>query len=134
MAIETLSSPLREDYPKWLKLLYVFYKYVDYSPLKPRTLWDNPQMRMDIDEIPIKDRWTLNSLIHRIYNFQYLYRFGDIKWQGYTYLINMKGLNALRRHKLLTEEQEQYARRTVLQILERVDPKKYHKVVINMKK
>ena len=102
--------------------------------MKPRTLWDNPQMRMDIDEIPIKDSWTLNSLIHRIYNFHYLYRFGEIKWQGYTYLINMKGLNALRRHELITEEQEQYARPVVLQILERVDPKKYHKVIINIKK
>ena len=134
MEITASSSPLRERYSKWLKLLYIFYKYLDLSPISTRTLRENPQIIMDLETIGIKGDWNLRTTLDRIYDFHYVYRFGEIKWQGYSYLINLRGLDILKFKGLITEEQEQYARPIVLQILQRVDPKKYHKVILNVKK
>ena len=134
MEVNTSTSPLPAGVPKWLKLLHVFYKYLEHSPLRAREMWENPQIRIELDDIGFSDDiWYLRSMIHQLYGWHYLYRFGGMKWQGYSYLINLKGLHALVRHGLITEEQEEYARDTVLRILAQVDEKRYKRILQRLK-
>ncbi len=128
------SSPLHAGVPKWLKLLHVFYKYLEHSPLRAREMWENPQIRMDLDERGFNDGWSLRSAINKLYQFHYVYRFGEIKWQGYSYLINLRGLDILKFRGLISEEQESYARDVVLRILSEVDERKYQRVIAQVKR
>lgn len=128
-----LSSAPPPTTPKWLKLLWVFYKYIDISPVRPKQLWNIYSPRVDIEKAGIYNYDTFRIMIGWLYKVGYLYRFGEVSWMGYSYMINMSGLRKLCQHNLITKDQESYARMDVLRRLAEVDEERYRRVLARMK-
>lgn len=83
---------------RWLRLLYIFYKYFHYFPATIRYMWiENPNIRKDLEEwVGIKTRKQLNDNIQVLKKMGLVYSLGR-KYRGMDvyYMISKKGLNRL---------------------------------------
>ena len=123
------SAPPMPD-KLWLRVLYAFYKATPESPITPRQLFEGIYNKyIGVTKLP-----NLRASIMDLYRYGYLYRFGDIAWKGYAYMINLYGLTKLHRRGLISSKEEQNARKIILSKLEEIDPDKYRRIVNRLKR
>lgn len=118
------NSPPPPPQRLWLRVLYAFYEAIPASPITPRELFES----IHIGESEISYD-SLRMAISKIWSMDSLYRFGNVAWQGYSYMINLNGLTKLRYYGLISKGEEEYARGIVLGKLEEIDPQRYERII-----
>lgn len=123
---------------KWLRLLYIFYKYFHHFPATMRYMWtENPSIRKDLEEwVGIKSRSNLKDNIRVLRELGLVYSLGrEHKGMDVYYMISKKGLNRLligdiknpnRRYPLIDEkEAERLSKEIDIKLREIKDKIKY---------
>jgi len=111
----------------WLRFVYLIYTTLDYCPLTPREIREN--FYKEISLIPIPSIPYYNSLFTTTSRWGMIYRFGDVAWKGYSYMISIRGLNKLHKKGLISDEELSYSKELVLAKLKSIDEKRYNKVI-----
>lgn len=92
-----------DNIKKWVKVLYLFYKYFDESPLSVSELWKKEE---DIQKIGFNSIRRLYEAVEKLRNWKCVhYKLDGGEYGPIKHMLSHYGAHALHRRGLITDEE-----------------------------
>ena len=117
--------------PKWLRVLKVMYDHYGWGALTISEIWDIDEIRGILPTIESL-RMQMHTLANNGGHRRFVYPIETYPYGPKKYIISVSGIKLLYKKGIITRGQSQYARRDILDILEKEmknDPGRYSRII-----